>query len=92
MESAGPRLCNNYFKSRRFIETFDNDLIVENLTSSELFKKIEFLIKNPKKLRFYQYKNFKNPKHIINDLVNLLDAIKHNYLKNIFINKSIGPK
>lgn len=54
------------------IETFDNDLIIENLTSNELFKKIDFLIKNPKKLKYYQFKNFKNPKHIINDLVNFL--------------------
>ena len=93
MESAAHGCATITSNRGGLVETFDNDLIVENLTSSELFKKIEFLIKNPKKLRFYQFKNFKNPKHIIDDLVNLLDAIKHNYLKkNIFINKSIGPK
>ena len=93
MESAAHGCATITSNRGGLIETFDNDLIVENLTTLEIFKKIEFLIKNPKKLRFYQYKNFKNPKHIINDLVNLLDAIKHNYLKkNIFINKSIGPK
>jgi glycosyltransferase involved in cell wall biosynthesis len=93
MESAAHGCATITSNRGGLIETFDNDLIIENLTSNELFKKIDFLIKNPKKLKYYQFKNFKNPKHIINDLVNFLDSVKYNYLnKKIFINKSIGPK
>jgi len=93
MESAAHGCATITSNRGGLIETFDNDLIIENVTSNELFKKIDFLIKNPKKLKYYQFKNFKNPKHIINDLVNFLDSVKYNYLnKKIFINKSIGPK
>ena len=93
MESAAHGCATITSNRGGLIETFDNDLIIEKLTSNELFKKVDSLIKNPKKLKYYQYKNFKNPKHIIDDLVKLLDAIKYNYLnKKIFINKSIGPK
>ena len=93
MESAAHGCATITSNRGGLVETFDNDLIIENLTSNELFKKVDSLIQNPKKLKYYQYKNFKNPKHIIDDLVKLLDSIKYNYLnKKIFINKSIGPK
>ena len=68
-------------------------LFLKELSSNEIFKKIESLILFPKKLRIYQLKNFKNPLHIINNLTEYLDSVKSNMLsKNIFVNKTVGPK
>jgi len=93
MESAANG-CATITSSRGGLtETFDNDLILKKLTADELFKIIESLIKSPKKLKKYQIKNHKNPKHKIEDLVRYLDSVKINFLpKNININKNIGPK
>ena len=93
MESAANGCATITSQKGGLLETFNNDLFLKELKSSEIFKKIEFLIKNPNKLRFYQIKNFKNPIHLIHNLVNFLDSIKLNLLeKKIFINKSLGPK
>ena len=93
MESAANG-CATITSSRGGLkETFDNDLILKKLTANEIYKNIEFLIKNPKYLKKIQIKNFKNPKHIIEDLVNYLDAVKNNFLpKQINIIKNHGPK
>ena len=93
MESAAHGCATITSARGGLLETFDNDLYLKNLNSSELFKKIDNLIKNPKKLKYYQFKNFKNPKHIIENLVKFLDSVKFNLLgKNIYINRSHKPK
>ena len=93
MESAAHGCATITSARGGLLETFDNDLYLKNLNSNELFKKIDNLIKNPKKLKFYQFKNFKNPKHIIENLVKFLDSVKFNLLgKNIYINRSHKPK
>ena len=93
MESAAHGCATITSARGGLLETFDNDLYLKNLNSNELFKKIDNLIKNPKKLKYYQFKNFKNPKHIIENLVKFLDSVKFNLLgKNIYINRSHKPK
>ena len=93
MESAAYGCATITSQKGGLLETFDNDLYLNNLSSKDIFDKINYLISNPKKLKFYQIKNFNNPLHLINELVNFLDSVKFNMLKkNIFINKSIGPK
>lgn len=93
MESAAYGCATITSRKGGLPETFDNDLFLKDLTSNDIFKKINYLIKTPKKLNFYQKKNFNNPLHLIENLVNLLDSIKFNWLKkDIFINRSIGPK
>ena len=93
MESAAHGCATITSARGGLLETFDNDLYLKNLNSNELFKKIDNLIKNPKKLKHYQFKNFKNPKHIIENLVKFLDSVKFNLLgKNIYINRSHKPK
>ena len=93
MESAAHGCATITSKKGGLLETFDNDLFLNELRASEIFKKIENLINNPKKLKLYQIKNFKNPIHLINDLTNLLDSIKFNLLrKNINLNFSKNPK
>ena len=93
MESAAHGCATITSTRGGLIETFDNDLFLKELSSNEIFKKIESLILFPKKLRIYQLKNFKNPLHIINNLTEYLDSVKSNMLsKNIFVNKTVGPK
>ena len=93
MESAAYGCATITSKRGGLIETFDNDLLLNKLRSSEIFNKISFLIKNPKKLRKYQIKNFNNPLHVIEKLVDFLNSIKQNLLrKKIFVNKLLGPK
>ena len=93
MESAAHGCATITSKKGGLLETFDNDLFLNDLKSSEIYKKIEVLIKSPNKLKFYQIKNFKNPIHLIDDLTNLLDSIKFNLLrKNVNLNFSRNPK
>ncbi len=93
MESAAHGCATITSQKGGLLETFDNDLFLKNLKSSDIFDQINFLIKSPKKLRFYQNKNFKKPLHLIENLVSFLDSVKMNMLKkNIYINKSLGPK
>ena len=93
MESAAHGCATITSKKGGLLETFDNDLFLNELKASEIFKKIEYLINNPNKLKFFQTKNFKNPIHLIEDLTRLLDSIKFNLLrKNINLNFSKHPK
>jgi glycosyltransferase involved in cell wall biosynthesis len=93
MESAANG-CATITSSRGGLtETFNNDLILKKLTSNEIFKMIEKLIRSPKLLKKHQIKNFKNPIHKIENLVKYLDSVKMNFLpKNINIIKNLGPK
>ena len=93
MESAAYGCATITSNNGGLIETFNNELILKNISSVELFKFIEKLIQNPKKLRAIMYNNFKNPLHNIENLTTLIDDIKINLLdKKIYIGKSIGPK
>ena len=93
MESAAYGCATITSNNGGLIETFNNELILKNISSVELFKFIEKLIQNPKKLRAIMYNNFKNPLHNIGNLTTLIDDIKINLLdKKIYIGKSIGPK
>ncbi len=74
-------------------ETFNNELILNKLTVNSLVRKIELLIKNPKKLKKIQINNFKNPLHNLNKTTKYLDSVKLNLLeKTINILKSQGPR
>ena len=74
-------------------ETFDNKLILNNLTSNEIFKKINTLIKNQKILKKFQKENFNNPLHSLDVLCKYLDSVKLNFLEKSFnILKSKGPR
>jgi len=93
MESAAYGCATITSKNGGLIETFNNKLLLNNVSSDEIFKFIEKLIQNPKKLIATMYENYKNPLHNINNLTSLIDAIKMNVLdKKIYIGKSIGPK
>ena len=93
MESAAYGCATITSNKGGLTETFNNNLILKNLTSNEIFRMIEKLILNPKLLRTAMYQNFKNPLHILNDLILLIDSIKLNILdKKIYLGKSIGPK
>ncbi len=74
-------------------ETFKNDLVLSELTVNSIYKKIDYLIKNPKKLKKIQLNNFRNPLHLLSDTTNYLDSIKLNLLeKTINVLKSKGPR
>ena len=93
MESAAYGCATITSAKGGLLETFNNSLVLKDLSSKELFKKVENLIQNPKILKSIMFKNFKNLKHDIRNLVRLIDSIKINSLdKNIYIAKSIGPK
>ncbi len=93
MESAAHGCATITSQKGGLLETFNNDLFLKNLKSKDIFQKINNLIKNPKKLKWYQIKNFNNPIHLIENLTYFLDSVKINMLnKNININKSLKPK
>ena len=93
MESAAHGCATITSNRGGLVETFDNDLFLKTLNSSEIYTLINSLIKNPKKLKSIQIKNFKKPLHLIENLTKTLDAIKFNLLeKNINIISSKGPK
>ena len=73
-------------------ETFDNDLIMDNVNTKELLKMISKLIVNKNKLNFIQKKNFKSVVHDLNDQVELIDSIKFNLDKKFNTIKNLGPK
>ena len=83
MESAAHGCATITSQKGGLLETFDNDLFLKNLKSSDIFDKIEFLINNPKRLKFYQNKNFKKPLHLIENLVTFLDSVKINMLQKL---------
>ena len=93
MESAANG-CATITSSRGGLpETFNNDLILKNLTSNQIFLLLKKLITNPKLLKKIQLKNFNNLVHKIENLVNYLDSVKFNLMdKNINISKNLGPK
>ena len=83
MESAAYGCATITSNRGGLIETFDNDLLIKDLKSSEIYRIIKSLVKNPKKLKSIQIKNFNKPLHLIENLVKTLDSIKINLLKKI---------
>ena len=74
-------------------ETFINEvLILKDLSQNGLFKIINSLIKNPKKLKNIQIKNFSNVIHKLDEQVHFIDSIKYNLGKKINTIKNLGPK
>ncbi len=73
-------------------ETFDNNLILENLSIKNLLRMISSLIKNEKKLKSIQKRNFENVIHKLSGQVQFIDSIKFNLNKQINIINKIGPK
>ena len=61
-------------------ETFNNNLVLNNLNISSLEKLIGKIIQNKKLLRNIQKNNFKNVIHKINFLTNKIDNLKLNFL------------
>ena len=61
-------------------ETFNNNLILKNVTSDSLEKLILKVIKNKKYLKKIQEENFKNVIHKIDHLTRKLDNLKCNFL------------
>ena len=93
MESAAYGCATITSNRGGLVETFDNKLILKKLSSNEIIKKINYLIKKPKKLKMYQKENFQNPKHSLEVLCKYLDSVKLNLLdKTINILKSNGPR
>ena len=93
MESAAYGCATITSNRGGLVETFDNKLILKKLSSNEIIKKINYLIKKPKKLKKYQKENFQNPKHSLDVLCKYLDSVKLNLLdKTINILKSNGPR
>ena len=71
MESAASGCATITSQKGGLMETFKNDLYLK-IKFIRIFKMIDFLIKNPKKLRYHQLRNFKNPVHLIENLVSFL--------------------
>ena len=82
MESAAYGCATITSKNGGLTETFDNDLILPQCNSTELFKILEDLIRNKSLLKKIQLKNFKNVKHRIDIQVDKLDRIKNFFLMN----------
>ena len=71
-------------------ETSSASIILKKLTSDEIFKTVENLIKNPKKLRLCQKANHKNFVFDHKYISNLIDNIRSEFKKinNFFIQKN----
>ena len=70
-------------------ETFDNQIILKDLSSEGIFNSIEKLILNNKKRQSIQKKNYSNVIHKLANKVKKMDVLKNSYLKpEIFINKN----
>ncbi len=73
-------------------ETFDNNLMLDNLTIKNLLEMISNLIRDKKKLTYHQKKNFENVIHKLDKQVEFIDSIKFNLDKKVNLIRSLGPK
>ena len=74
-------------------ETFDNDLILKDLSVTTLKNLVVKIIKNPKFLKKIQRKNFKNVIHKMDFLTTKIDNLKGNFLtKKINYIKNVNLK
>ena len=84
MESAAHGCATITTDKGGLTETFNNDLILKNLSEKNLLKLIFKLIQNPKYLKKIQIKNFKNVVHKIEEKVKKIDDLKRFFLINKF--------
>ena len=76
-------------------ETIHNPIFLENVTSKSIYTEIEKLIKNRNLLKKIQLNSLKNPLHLININIKIIDKDRENALfekKNININKNAKLK
>ena len=84
MESAAAGCATITSTKGGLPETFDNKLFINQVNESELFKMVNFLIKNKKiRLKHQQY-NWKNVKHKLSDKEKKIDNLKNFYLNANF--------
>jgi glycosyltransferase involved in cell wall biosynthesis len=91
LESSS-RACATIISNRGGLpETTDYSLVLKKLNANELFKKIDFLIKNNEFRKKLQKNGFLNVKHVTKDNSNLIDQIRskliHNFSLNFIRNK-----
>jgi glycosyltransferase involved in cell wall biosynthesis len=91
LESSS-RACATIISNRGGLpETTDYSLVLKKLNSNELFKKIDFLIKNKEFRKKLQKNGFINVKHVTKTNSNLIDEIRskliHNFSLNFIRNK-----
>ena len=93
MESAAAGCATITSTKGGLPETFDNKLFINQVNEIELFKLVNFLIKNKKiRLKHQQY-NWKNVKHKLSEKVKKIDNLKNFYLNSNFnFNKGIKLK
>jgi len=84
MESAASGCATVTSKQGGLPETFDNKLFINKVNENELFKIVNFLIKNKKFRIKHQKFNWLNVKHKLIDKINKIDNLKNFYLKSNF--------
>jgi glycosyltransferase involved in cell wall biosynthesis len=67
-------------------ETTPNAIILESLNSNALYKSIDNLIKNKRKLLALQKENYKNFVYTHDYVANIIDTIRKQIIPNIFFN------
>jgi glycosyltransferase involved in cell wall biosynthesis len=65
-------------------ETTDHAIVLNKLSSNEIFNKIEFLIKNKAIRKKYQLSNYNNFKFTHKYISNILDKIRKNIVQKVF--------
>ena len=88
MESAAHGCATITSRNGGLPETFDNELFLDKITSSEIYDLISKLITNNKLRITIQKKNFLNVRHKLIDKVKKIDDLKNYYLlSNFYFNK-----
>ena len=88
MESAAYGCATITSKNGGLPETFNNELFLDKISSNEIYRLINKLIKNDKLRRSIQKRNFLNVKHKIKNKVKQLDGLKKHLLhSNIYFNR-----
>ena len=84
---ASSRGCATIISNRGGLpETSDHCLVLENLSTNNLYDKIKFLIENKKERNSYQLNGFKNVKHVTKENSKLIDDVR----QSLFINYKIS--
>jgi glycosyltransferase involved in cell wall biosynthesis len=93
MESAAYGCATITTRNGGLPETFNNDLFLEKINETELFKLIEKLIKNNIYRKNIQKKNFSNVVNNLGEKVSKLDEFKkHLLIPKLFFNKKTKLK
>ena len=82
-------MCSNNFNIWWVTRNFKNNLILKKNNHLYLYKKIQFLIDNKKKLLFYQKQNFNNVIHDIEVKSKILDDLIPRYEELLKKSKNI---